>query len=107
RKRTIDDERANLLGQSQKPQGIGHMAAALADHIAQVGLRVVVLLHELLVAARLLDRVEIRTLHVLDDSEFERRAVIDLADDDRYFSKAGPLGCTPAPLAGDDLVAVA
>ena len=58
------------------------------------------------VAARLLDRVEVLALHVLDDRDLERLVVGDLDRHDRHVVQAGALRRAPAPLAGDDLEVV-
>ena len=100
------EQRAAVLGQAEQPQRVGDMAAALADDARDVGLRIVVVGAELRVAVRLLDRVEIGALDVLDDGEFERLAIADVDDDDRDLVQAGALRRAPAPLAGDDLVGV-
>ena len=95
------------LRQLEQAERVGDMRPALADHLAELALAVAVLVDELLVADRLLERVEVRALDVLDDREFERLLVADVMDDDRHLVQAGPLRRAPAPLAGDDLVALA
>jgi hypothetical protein len=91
------------IGQLQKPQRVGDMAAALADHLAEIGLRVAVLVDQLLIARRLLDRIEVGALDVLDDRQFERDAIADLAM--MTGTRSGrPLRRPPAPLAGDDFI---
>ncbi len=85
----VDQQSANILRKLEKPQRVGDMAAALADHLPEVGLGMAVIVDELLVAHRLLDRIEIGPLDVLDDRQFQRRTVVDLPHDDRNFG-AGP-----------------
>jgi len=46
--------------------------AALADHRGDVVVAVTVIVRERLIAGRLLDRVEIGALHVLDDASWQR-----------------------------------
>ena len=87
RQRSVDQHVADDFRQLQQSQRIGDMAAALADDLAEIGLRVMVLVDQLLIAERLLDRIEVGALHVLDDGKFERHAVIDVADDDRRFGQ--------------------
>jgi len=82
------------------------MRPALAEHGRELGLGVVELVHQALVALGLLDGVEVAALDVLEHRVFERGAVVDLDDDHRHLVQAGHLGRSPAPLAGDDLVAV-
>src|SRR5262249_30790968 len=52
-----------------------------------------------------LDGVQILSLNVLDQRDFEEPIVGDLLDDDWYGFKAGKLSSSPAPFAGDKLVA--
>ena len=81
RQRAVDQHVADHVRQLEQPQRVGDMAAALADDLAEIGLRIVVLVDQLLVAQRLFDRIEVGALDVLDDREFERRPVVDVADD--------------------------
>ncbi|KSV69244.1 hypothetical protein N182_32735 [Sinorhizobium sp. GL2] len=82
------------------------MASALADDLAEIVLRIAVLGDQLLVAKRFVERIEIRALDVFDDSDFKRRAIVNVANDNRDFGEPGQLCGTPAALAGDDLVAI-
>src|ERR1700709_1613864 len=82
------------------------MAAALSYDLGDVFLRTIELVGKRVIALRLLHRVEILALHVLDDRKLERVAIADVERHDRYFMKAGDLRRAPAPFAGDDLVAV-
>ena len=93
--------------QLQQPQRVGDMAAALADDLGELLLAVVEALDQLAIAGRLLDGVEIRALHVLDDRKLENFLVGEFAHDDRHRVQAGLLRRAPAALAGDDLVAAA
>ena len=56
---------------------------------------------------RLLHRVEILALEVLDHGEDGGVLICDGSDDHRHTLKPSKLGCTPATLASDDLIAVA
>ena len=60
-----------------------------------------------LIGLGLLDRVEILALDILEQGDFERLGVVEVADDHRDFVQPRLLRRAPAPLAGDDLVAVA
>ena len=82
------------------------MAAALADDLRDVVLAVFEFVGERLIAAGFFERVEIGALHVLDDGELERFAIVDLEHDDRHVMQTGALRGAPAPFAGDDLVVV-
>src|ERR1700732_3229078 len=82
------------------------MAAALADHLGKIGLRIEELIAEPLVAGRFLERIEVGSLDVFDDRELERLPVVGLEADNRHFMQSGALRRPPAPLSGDDFVAV-
>ena len=76
-----------------------------ADDLPEIRLAVAVLINELLVAARLLDGIEVSALDVFYDRQFQRRAIIDVSNDNRQFCQPGSFSRPPAPLAGDDFVA--
>ena len=63
------------LGQGQQPQQVGDVAAALAERLGQPLLGVAEAVHQLPVALRLLERVEVGALHVLDDRQLEHLGV--------------------------------
>ena len=52
------------------------------------------------------DRVEVLALEVLDDGNFERVAVVALADDGRNGRALQRRASAPAAFAGDELVSV-
>ncbi len=101
------DQGLHALGQLQQPQRVGEMAAALADGVGDVLLGVAEALDQLVVAGRLLDRVEVLALHVLDHGELGDLLVGEVAHDDGHGVERRLLRRAPAPLAGDDLVAAA
>src|SRR6202047_3443605 len=82
------------------------MAAALADHLGKIGLRIEELIAEPLVAGRFLERIEVGSLDVFDDRELERLPVVGLEADDRHLMQSGALRRPPAPLTGDNFVSV-
>ena len=59
------------------------------------------------VAVRFLDRVEVAALDILQQGDFESLGIVEIANDDRYLVEPSALRRPPAPLAGDDLVAMA
>ena len=61
---------------------------------------------ELAIGIGRLDRVEILSLEVLDEGEFELIAIGELAHESRDAIETGGLGRPKAPLTGDELVAV-
>ena len=96
----------NRLRQLQQADGVGDVAAAAADDMAERVLGVVEFLDQLAIAARFFDRVQIGALDVFDEGDFERLGVGEGADDDGHFMQARLLRRAPAPFAGDDLVLV-
>ena len=97
------DQRLHVVGQPGQPHHVGDVAAALADQLRDPVGAVAELAGERVIALRLLHRVEVLALHVLDDRDLQRVAVADIDRNDRHLVQAGALRCAPAPLADDDL----
>jgi hypothetical protein len=102
----VGDERFHRVRQLEQAQRVGDMAAALADDMRDVFLAMLIIGRQRLIAGRLFQRIEIGALHILDDRKLERLGVADVEQHDRHFMQACTLRGAPAPLAGDDLVAV-
>jgi len=83
------------------------MGAGFVDELAQFLLGMAIDVDQPLIGLRLLDRVQILALDILDQRHLERLVVAELADDGRDFVQPRPLRRPPAPLASDDLEAVA
>src|SRR3546814_14853964 len=64
------------------------------------------LIDETLVGFRLLDCVEVRALNVLDDRDFQRFDIVEIADEGGNLVEPRLLRRPPAPPAGDDLIAL-
>ena len=96
----------DAIGQRLQPQRVGHMAAAFANHAGDVVLAVAEIADQRAIAFGLFKRIEIGTLHILDDRKLQGLDVGRLDDDDRNVVQACALRRTPAALAGDDLVSV-
>ncbi len=92
--------------QLEQAQRVAHRRSALADPRRDLVVGEVEVLDQLLVGGRLLERVEVLAMDVLDQGVLERGGVVDVADDGGHRREAGPLGRPPAALAGDELVAV-
>ena len=88
--------------QFQQPRRIGHRRAALADLERDFLLRELKLLRELRIAERLFDGVQILTLQIFDERQFQHRAVVGLADDDGNLRQFEQLRRAPAAFAGDE-----
>jgi hypothetical protein len=63
--------------------------------------------HQLSISARLFQRVQVGTLHVLNQSQLEHLLRSRFFDDRGHGGQSGQLGRTPTPLTGDELVFVA
>ena len=79
------------------------MAAAFADDLTKIVLGIAVLRDQLLIAQSFVERIEIAALDVLDDGDFERGTVIDIANENRDVDQAGELCRTPATFTGNNL----
>src|SRR6185437_9712146 len=93
----------DIFWELQETKRIGEVAAALADDLGEILLRVAVAVHKQLVALAFLDCVQVLALDVLDDGDLDRLLVRQRADDHWHFVQSGELSGPPAPLAGDDL----
>ena len=93
----------HIVGQGQQAHRVRHMLAALADLGRNGVLRAAEPVDQRLVGLGFFHRVEVRPLHVLDDCNLERLAIVHLAHDRGYDRKACPARRAPAALARDDL----
>jgi hypothetical protein len=83
------------------------MAPGFVDDLAEFVLGVAVILDEPAIGLRFLDRVQVLALDILDQRDLERLFLAEVADDRRQLVQPRLLRRPPAPLAGDDLEAVA
>ena len=102
--RAVLDQLLDLERQGQQAEHVGDMASALAQRLRQGVLGMAELVHQPLVAFGLFQGGQVLPLDVLDQRDFQRFPVRELADDDRHLMQPGKLGRAPAALAGDDLV---
>jgi len=98
---TIIDQLLNGLWQFQQAQRIRHMASTFPNNFCQVILRVAEILHELIIPHCFLNRVQVCSLNIFNDGEFERKLVISFDDNNGNIRQPGPLGRPPAALASD------
>jgi hypothetical protein len=95
------------LGEVQQAQQVAGGGTRAADGVGRLLVGHAEFVDEALDAHRLLERVEVLALDVLDERHGERGLVGNLAHQHRHFVQAGELRSAPAPFAGDDLVAAA
>jgi hypothetical protein len=96
---TLDRDR-----QLQQPDRVRDHRAAAADAVCELGLRDAELREQLLVGGRLVERVQLDPVDVLQQGVAKHRVVAGVPDDRRQALQPGPLRGTPAPLAHDELV---
>src|SRR5581483_2522560 len=94
------------LWRGERAEHVRDVRPALAHPVGELFLGEVVGLHEELVRARRLDRVQVGALQVLDERELESIAHV-LAHDRRDGRLAGGARREDAAVSGDELVAVA
>ncbi len=87
----------------EEPQGVGDRRAALADPGRHLLLGQAEVLDQLLVGGRLLERVEVLPMQVLDQRLLQGVGVGRGAHEGRDGRQAGPLGRPPPALTGDQL----
>ncbi|CUX10604.1 hypothetical protein AGR7C_Cc10062 [Agrobacterium deltaense Zutra 3/1] len=104
--RTIRQHIPHRIGKLQKPQAVGNVASALADDFPEIILRITMFSDQLLIPHRFFERIEVGTLYVFDNRQFQRRAVIHIANNDGNIGKARQLRRTPASFTRNNLVAV-
>ncbi len=80
------------------------MTAALSQRFANSLLRVPEPVHQLPISGGLFDWVQIGTLDILDDRDFQHFRVIVIADHRWHFMQLRCLSGTPAPFTGDNLI---
>lgn len=95
----------DLGGQGKQAHGIGDGRAVAADGAGDLLLGHAELVGQAAVGARLLDRVEVFALDVLDEGELEHVGVVDVADDGRNGLQARLARGPQTPLAGDEFEA--
>src|SRR3989338_3397609 len=99
------DGTLHVLGQGEQAERVRDIFAALADFRRAFGMRDTELVDELLERFRAVDGVEVFSLKILDDGEFELGEItIALAYNHRYLPQAREPTRAQAPFACDKLV---
>ena len=96
----------HLVGEVHQPQQIADRGARAADRLRRGLVGQTELLDQPAQGARLLQRIQVLALNVLDERHRDRRLIGHIADDRRYFRDSRHLRRAPAALAGDDFVAL-
>ena len=93
---TLPDPGLDLVWQFEQRDGGGDMGAALAHFPCHVFLGAVELGDQLFVGRALFHRIQVGALDILDDGQFQRLVVRQLAHHHRHVMQLGQLGGTPA-----------
>src|SRR6185503_582414 len=86
---------------------VGDVATRLVYQLRERFLAMSIFVGETLVGLGFLDRVEILALDILDQRHFQRFGITEIANYGWNFMELCPLGGSPAPLAGNDLIPAA
>ena len=100
------DQRADGLRQVEQAQQVRHRRARAADGLGGLLVRELELADQARERERLLERVQVLALDVLDEGERDGMLVVDAPQHRRDLVQARHLRGAPAALAGDDLVAL-
>ena len=92
-------------GKLQQAQGVGDLRARAGDSLGEFFLSRTEIRHELLICARLLQRVELGAVEVFQEGVSEQVSVVGLTNDCRDRCLACKFGGAQAALAHDQLVA--
>src|SRR4051812_25799518 len=95
------------IRQPEQAKKVRDRCAVLPGGIGNLLMSKLEFLDESLVTARLVDRVEIAALQVLDEREHETRAIVEILDQRRNLRPAEVGDRPQPPLAGDELVCIA
>ena len=96
----------HLRVEIEQPHAVRDGRAALADLLRDVLLPQVELPREPREGPRLLDRIEVFALEILDERELEHVLIGRFAQDHRHLRQPDPLRRAPAAFAGDQLIAI-
>jgi hypothetical protein len=91
----------------QQANSVGDGGAVLAGALGDVFLGEAELSHQALKRAGLLNGIKVLSLNVFDQGDFKRQLLGHIAEHGGHVLQAGPLGRTPAALAGNKLKACA
>ena len=101
---TFNDESLHRTRQLEQPDRIGNRRARTTDPGRNLLLSEAEVLDELLVRRRLLKRVEVLAMKVLDNCSFERSEVIGISNDGGNRRQIGPTSRSPPPLPCNEFI---
>ncbi len=103
---SVGDCGLNIGMEVEEPKRVGHGRPGFANSIGDEFLGQPELVDQLPVGERLVDRIKVRALDVLHESDLELVAVGKLAHDGGDAIESGEASRSDAPLPGDQLVSV-
>ncbi len=101
------NESLDFTREAKKSQGVCNGCSISADASSDFFLRQSQSFYKLLICLRFLDRIEILTMNVLDEREFEHTLIGDVTDDRWDLQQSGHLGCPPSAFPSNQLIAKA
>mmetsp|Transcript_29366 Transcript_29366/g.57287 ORF Transcript_29366/g.57287 Transcript_29366/m.57287 type:complete len:204 (-) Transcript_29366:7382-7993(-) len=96
----------HIIRQIEQTQEIGDVAPTFAERFRNFFLRVAKLLHQLTIPHRLFNRIQIRTLDVLNNRYFKNFGVVVVANNNGQLMKLRHLRSTPTTLSGNNFIAI-
>jgi hypothetical protein len=102
--RPVDHRSLHGIGEIEQAQEVRHRRARSTERFRDLVVRQVEFLDEPRHRARLVDRIQILALQVLDQRDGQRRLVVELSNHHGHGREARNSRGAPAALAGDDLV---
>jgi hypothetical protein len=96
----------DFVGKVHKPEQIADRSAGAADGVGGFLMGQAKFFDQAREGARLFQRIQVLALYVLNQRHRNGRVVRHIADDRRDIREAGLLRGAPAPLAGDNFVAL-
>src|SRR3546814_398015 len=91
--------------QVQQAHKIRDMATGLAHKTAKRLLAMAEFSNQFPISFGLFDRIKVLALDILNESDFQRFRIVEIANNGWNAMELGPLSGPPASLAGNDLVA--
>ena len=102
----LDNQIANRRRQLEQAHHVRYMTARLVHELAQFRRTVAERLGQLPVGLGFFYCIEVLSLDILQQSDFERFSVVEMADNGRNVMELRALGSAPAALASNDLIGI-
>ena len=93
-----------FLGKIEKTERIGYRGTALRHRLSHLSLSHGAALHEAAIPVSLFDGIQVASLNVLDQSQFQGLIVVGLLNTNRNLLQPCGLRSLPTTLTGNDLI---